>query len=405
MRSSKLTSLFIFFAVALLCVGGVLYYVQTQRISRRQLKVILVRTPDGGIQPQVAVDRTGGIHLVYFKGDSEAGDLFYVNKPPGAAAFSPPIRVNSVPGSAGATGTVRAAQLALGKGGRVHVAWMGFGKSAPRSPSGNVPMLYTRLNDDRTAFEPQRNVMQFTSDLDGGSSVAADGSGNVYVVWHGNLTKGGEESSRTVWIARSKNDGITFAPEVAVSDPSKGACGCCGMRAFADEQGAIYILYRTAGQSVHRDMYLLVSTDHGDSFSGKRIDPWELNACPMSTASINESGSSLLLAWQTSTQVFYARVDRGTNKISERTAAPRDGSAEGDDANNRKHPAVVGNSRGETLLAWTEGTAWKRGGKVAWQVFDSLGQPSGQKGMVDGVPVWGLLAVFVQPNGDFTIIY
>ncbi len=405
MRSSKHTLWFIFCAVALVCVVGVAYYAHTQTVLSQPSKVILIRTPDGGIQPQVVVDRKGGIHLAYFKGDPAAGDIFYVNKAPGAAAFSQSIRVNSVLGSAGASGTVRAAQLSLGKGDRVHVAWMGFGKSAPRGPSGEVPMLYTRLNDQRTAFEPQRNVMQFTSDLDGGSSVAADSSGNVYVVWHGNRKRGGEEASRGVWIARSKNDGITFAPEVAVSDPSNGACGCCGMRAFADEQETLYILYRTAGQNVHRDMYLLVSTDHGDSFSGKRVDPWELNACPMSTASISESGSNVLLAWQTAAQIFYAAVARGTNKISESVAAPRDGSTEGDDASNRKHPAVVGNSRGETLLAWTEGTAWKRGGRVAWRVFDSAGQPTGQKGIVDGVPVWGLLAVFAQPSGDFTIVY
>ena len=42
-------------------------------------------------------------------------------------------------------------------------------------------MLYTRLNDQGTAFEPQRNLMLRTFGLDGGGTVAADAAGNVYV--------------------------------------------------------------------------------------------------------------------------------------------------------------------------------------------------------------------------------
>src|SRR4051794_40933055 len=84
--------------------------------------VTLLETPDGGIQPQAAIDARGTIHLVYFKGDPAAGDLFYVRREPGKDDFTAPIRVNSQPGSAIAIGTIRGGQLALGKGGRIHVA-------------------------------------------------------------------------------------------------------------------------------------------------------------------------------------------------------------------------------------------------------------------------------------------
>ena len=36
----------------------------------------MIRTPDGGIQPQAVMDEQGVIHLVYFKGDPARGDLF-----------------------------------------------------------------------------------------------------------------------------------------------------------------------------------------------------------------------------------------------------------------------------------------------------------------------------------------
>src|SRR5437867_1053421 len=95
-------------------------------------RVALVRTPDGGLQPQAAVDTQGVVHLIYYKGDSGGGDIFYVRQAPGQGTFSNPIQVNSQAGSAMAVGTIRGAQLAVGKNGRVHVAWDGMGKGGPR---------------------------------------------------------------------------------------------------------------------------------------------------------------------------------------------------------------------------------------------------------------------------------
>ena len=71
------------------------------------------------------VDAKGVVHLIYFKGDAKAGDIFYVRQEPASDTFSPPLRVNSEPASAIAVGTIRGAQLALGRNGRVHVAWNG----------------------------------------------------------------------------------------------------------------------------------------------------------------------------------------------------------------------------------------------------------------------------------------
>src|SRR5262245_40765470 len=83
--------------------------------------VRLVRTPDGGIQPQAAVDRDGTVHLVYLKGSPGAADIFYRRQAPGSDRWSEPLRVNGQPGSAVAVGTIRGAQLAIGKNGRPHV--------------------------------------------------------------------------------------------------------------------------------------------------------------------------------------------------------------------------------------------------------------------------------------------
>ena len=71
------------------------------------IRVTVLTTPDGGIQPQAVIDALGVIHLIYFKGKPSAGDLFYVRREPGEEGFTEPVRVNSQPGSAIAVGTIR----------------------------------------------------------------------------------------------------------------------------------------------------------------------------------------------------------------------------------------------------------------------------------------------------------
>lgn len=364
-------------------------------------KINLVRTSNNGLQPQAIMDEHGTLHLIYLAGEPSASDVFYVRRAAGKTEFSAPLRVNSQPGSAIATGTIRGAQLSVGKNGRVHVAWNGSGK-AERNPQNSEPMLYARLNSAGTAFEPQRNLMQFTRGLDGGGSVAADKAGNVYVIWHGIAEQKGEEHRR-VWLARSTNEGKTFAHEVAVdpldgNNKGTGACGCCGLRAFADNQGKLYLLYRTATELTERGMFILVSTDKGKSFTGERLDHWQLTTCPMSSvtmASMADEGKPALGAWENNGQVFFTAL---APKAPAPVAAP-------DATGKRKHPAIATNTRGETILVWTEGTGWKKGGSLAWQVFDREGKPTAEKGSAPDVPVWGLATVVAETDGRFSIFY
>jgi hypothetical protein len=378
-------------AVLVLSVAAALH-LRAEASTAATPQISVLRTPHGGIQPQTVLDRDGLLHMIYFKGDAAGGDIEYVERPPGAQDFSRPIRVNSEVRSALAIGTVRGPQIAVGRNGRAYAIWFG-----PQKSGGTMPVLFSRLNDSRTAFEPQRDLTQYARGTNGGLSVAADARGDVYVVWHAFGTEPGEDHRR-VYLARSTDDGKTFAREAPISPAALGACGCCGMRAFVDEGGTLYVLYRAAAESVHRDMTLLTSTDGGSTFRAMRLDSWELNACPMSTAYLSEGGRQVVAAWEKAGQVYFEAIERDPGKVASVLAAPGESS-------NRKHPAVAANGNGLVLLVWAEGTGWLKGGSLAWQLFDNDGNAVNPPGYAPGLPVWGLPSAFADPHGNFTIVY
>ena len=119
----------------------------------------------------------------------------------------------------------------------------------------------------------------------------------------------------------------------------------------------------------------------------------------MSSEALVEGPQGVVAAWETSGQVRFGRIDPRSRKVVSPISAPGTGP-------NRKHPTLAVNGTGETLLAWTEGTGWSRGGDLVWQLFDRNGQPTSEKGRVEkGVPTWGLVTAVARPDGDFTLLH
>ena len=371
-------------------------------VGAKSVRVLSV--PDHGIQPQVAI-AGNGLHLIYFTGEPKHGDIHYVNSQNAGHTFSAPLRVNSQPASAIAIGTIRGAQLSLGKDNRVHVAWNGSDVAEPRGPVNpeagkpGAPMLYARLNANGAAFDSQRNLMRETFGLDGGGSVAADAAGNVYVAWHGKRPGAAEgEAGRQIWIAPSRDEGVSFAKERPPSGTPTGACGCCALHLFAGSNGVLYGLYRSATGGVHRDIYLLRSADAGNTFSVELLHPWNINACPMSSMAFGEAAGEVFGAWETQEQVYFALISRGAVAARQTIVAPPGVNPK------RKYPALAANRRGEVLLAWVEGAGWQRGGTLGWQIFDRSGRPVASNTTRTNVPVWSFPAVITQFDDSFAII-
>ncbi|MEX2214913.1 MAG: hypothetical protein WD768_12335 [Phycisphaeraceae bacterium] len=383
------------------------------QVSAAEALVTTVRVPDGGLQPQVAVDEKGTIHLIYFKGEPRAGDAFYVTSKDSGATWSKALRVNSEEGSVVAAGNIRGAQLAIGKNGRAHVAWMGSMKTLADGDHHKAPMLYARLNDKGDAFEAQRNVITKEYGLDGGGSIAASTTGDfrdyLIIAWHAG-PKGEGESKRRVWVTVSSNDGLTFQPEFAIDDGVSGVCACCGIKAAA-QGDFFYVLYRCAKETVHRDMML--SKFNYARLSGwvqQKLEAWNVATCPMSSAAAWLTGPSKAIAWEAQGRVSFAQIEElkavhpRETKVTEPVAAPR---ADARRNTPQKHPSIATDKDGRVLLAWSEGVTWGKGGNVLWQVFDADGKPvADQAGTIaNGVPVWSLVAACAKPGGGFILFH
>lgn len=114
--------------------------------------------PEPGIQPQVIVD-SARVRLVYLLGDPKACEVRYSTRPLGSAVWSAPIRVNSEPGSAIGLGTIRGAQMAIGRQGSVQVLWNGSGQPRQGDGPARAALWHARLEAGATGFGRQQNLL------------------------------------------------------------------------------------------------------------------------------------------------------------------------------------------------------------------------------------------------------
>jgi hypothetical protein len=220
------------------------------------------------------------------------------------------------------------------------------------------------------------------------------------VVWHGHKTPGPqEEIDRGVFVSFSTDDGRTFSPERQVNPPETGVCGCCGLKAYAENNGSLAILYRSANLAGNRDSVLLLSTNYGSTFGSSVLGQWHVPTCPMSTHELGSSQKGLAAMWEKAGQVYFGSFLPGELASAKTIAAS--GSTD-----NRKHPTFAfGKASGSPMLiAWTEGTGWEKGGSLAWECYDAQGTPL-SAGRAEGVPVWSFAAAVAAQDESFVLLY
>jgi hypothetical protein len=236
-------------------------------VPGRCAEVKTLRVPHGGEVPEVVLDGEGVLHMTY--GWGLPGNGYYVCSRDGGKSFTEPVQLNHDPDTV-TTGRERGPKLALGKGGVIHVVWMGYYKKA-----GGI--IYTRSTDGGKTFEPERNLLDTKTGCDN-ATVAADRDGNVFVLWtDGRLGNDADNPTASpIFLARSTDNGKTFSKNLPLHHDYPGrACGCCRLESQVGGDN-LYIAFRGGYKSI-RDPFLLKGPKGENDFKSVPIstDDWK----------------------------------------------------------------------------------------------------------------------------------
>ncbi len=357
-------------------------------LARADVRV--VRAPNRGQVPDVAVDARGTLHLTY--GTGQPGNAFYVQSRDGGKTFSKPVKLN--PDADTVTcGMERGPRLALGKDGAIHVIWHGFYKKG-----GGV--YYTRSTDGGRTFAPPRRLEEPQYGLDN-AALAADGRGNVYVLWTGGFPgflrdPESEVASPIIWV-RSTDNGATFSKnELLKSDhPASGAaCGCCRLEARVAPGGELYIAFR-GGYKGLRDPWLLRGKGTENNFKCVRVseDKWAAN-CPMQGIPLNVDGKGrVTVSWMSRNRAYWKfSTDGGATFAGKSITTPDQGTAR------QSFPLALPNIKGQVLLVWAEG------GQVRWAVYRADGTPTTERGVAGPQTGQNRPTAILGADGNFYVV-
>ena len=365
--------------------------------------VTTVKLPYGGIRPQVAIDQAGVVHIVQANSKIR-GDLMYVKHTPGKNQFSDPVNVLRE-----AKAMAASFNMTVGKDGRVHV----FTRPNPRYYKKAMGaeaydamfkskarffvlryMLHSRLNDDGTGFEEERNIIGKTIGFEGAGAMVADpNSAKVYAFWPGQ-TEPGPEMGRDMYMAVSEDEGNNWAAPRKLDIDIEGNCRCCPIQAIMDPKGNLYVVYRnsvrTSPGSWDKDTFLMVSNDAGKSWSKRLVQKWEKCGCPGALYSMASGADGVYMGFSTRGTSSFAKV---ADKLKIHPA-PNSGKSS-------TRPMVATNKNGDVLFCWVEVQ------DVVWQVYDRNGDALATAGgRLNGVAAkWSNAAVVATPGGDFMLYY
>jgi hypothetical protein len=295
------------------------------------------------------IDKAGTIHLLY---DSDDGPK-YARSSDRALTFGRPISV------VGETSRLEGLEysawdMAVGKGGRVHVA-LGTNAWKLKLPEEEWGFFYANIDPGASAFSHVRNINRKPSE---GFSLAADDQGNVTACW----------LSDKLYATVSHDNGEIFEPFVEINKQFN-PCNCCTTSATYANDGKLAVLYREETNN-ERDMYFVLWDQVEGQMTRKRISRtlWKIDACPMSYYTIARERGGFVAVWPTKGEIYFAHLDAqgDSSALAEIKTPGRSGMRTG--------MVALSAQNGSTLVAW------KHDGQTEWQLYDADGRPIGLAG-------------------------
>lgn len=243
---------------------------------------------DGQYNPFLAGDNRGGFYLAYIDRLDNQCNLMLRHSDDGVN-FSAPVRVNDRPGDA----TVRnenPPKVIVGRQGELYVTWA----NERGKWKGNI--LFSRSLNGGKTFSPALTINSDGAGEPAGhafQSMAIDARNRIYIAWIDERNKQKDDPGAEIWLAVSTDRGKTFSRDRRILTD---VCECCRTNLQVDQDGNLYLSYRTVPRSgkMFRDVIVARSSDGGKTFMPVTVsdDKWEIAGCPVAGPSLtlNNSG-------------------------------------------------------------------------------------------------------------------
>lgn len=250
-----------------------------------------------GQMPNLSIDNSGNVHLVYGNGDS----ILYSYSTDNGKSFSSSSVIAILPKLAASH--MRGPQIAATSKGLVVTACNNMGDifsfTKDQSGSWSQPV---RVNDVDTIAK--ENLM----------ALSADGN-NAFAVWL-DLRDG----HNRIYRAKSTDGGKSWSKNMLVyASPDATVCECCKPSVVVKGNN-VYVMFRNWLKG-NRDLYLIQSKDGGNTFGQAQKlgnGSWALNGCPMDGGglAINENGNAETV-WNRKGAIYACEPGKEERKLGE----------------------------------------------------------------------------------------
>lgn len=245
-------------------------------------------------QPQIAVDESGKVHLVYGVQD----DTYYTQSSDGKS-FSKPVKLPSV--NILSLGMRRGPRIAVAK---EHVCVTLIGGKQGKGRDGDVLAICSE-DGGKTWLDPVAVNDVPDAAREGLHGMAAGPKGEFTCIWLDLRNKVTEVAAST-----SVDGGKTWSKNMlAYHSPSGSVCECCHPSITYDAKGRLVAMWRNSLNG-SRDMYAAMAPKAGAPF-GQAIKlgsgTWKLDRCPMDGGALAVlSDGKVSSVWRREQTIFAA---------------------------------------------------------------------------------------------------
>ena len=279
-----------------------------------------------------AFDRQKNLHIIY----ALDGKVYSVMRPPGKNDYTPPKIMDSTGPDIALGGDERGPKLALGSRGKMYAVWQ---------TSGGLRFVFSEDGGKHWSS-------MIVRDSGAGKgvdmpSVATGPNGEVYVAWvdYRDPPLPDDMVAANIYLDVSTNG--TFGKDRNITAGGIRACPCCQLAMQVDDQGQVWVAYRSSEKDI-KETHLLRLTPGGGRIRSIPLSNhnWFFQACPMigPVVSVNPDGKNIVVMWTSEGVMFNSFSLDGGKSFSPPTRLG---------IGNYRATAV--SPAGTQLLIWDEG--------------------------------------------------